>query len=344
MNHPYQSLPPQNFWRSGVAERAPLHLQDLYRKRFEIPAESAVATAGSCFAQRLNRHLRQRFNFMDMEPAPMGLPSELRERFGYGMFSARYGNIYSSSHLRQLVDEALGQFVPADDLWETGGRFFDPYRPSIEPNGFGYAAEVGALRKAHLRAVEAMLRQCDIFVFTLGMTETWRSTLDGAVYPVCPGTIAETFDSSRHVFRNCGFSEVYDDMSHVIRTLRAVNPSVKFVLSVSPVPLTATATDQHVLSATTYSKSILRAVCGELYAQFDCVDYFPAYEMITAPPMRAMFYENNLRTITSEGVDYVLSHFLRQHPGKERPVEESSADDDVEEICDLEALERLQDQ
>ena len=39
-------------------------------------------------------------------------------------------------------------------------------------------------------------------------------------------------------------------------------PKLRILLTVSPVPLTATAGDDHVLLATTYSKSVLRAGRG----------------------------------------------------------------------------------
>ena len=35
--------------------------------------------------------------------------------------------------------------------------------------------------------VREVFETCDVFVFTLGLTEGWVSTLDGAVYPLAPG-------------------------------------------------------------------------------------------------------------------------------------------------------------
>ncbi len=91
-----------------------------------------------------------------------------------------------------------------------------------------------------------------------------------------------------------------------------LNASIRllnFYLTVSPVPLTATASKEHVLVATTYSKSILRSAAGELSLSRDDVDYFPSYELISQPPTFGKFYESNLRSVKPEGVDYVMKHF-----------------------------------
>ena len=83
-------------------------------------------------------------------------------------------------------------------------------------------------------------------------------------------------------------------------------------------PLTATASDQHVLVATTYSKSVLRAVAGQLYADYDDLDYFPSYEIIAAHPSRGFFFEGNLRSVSPAGVETVMRSFFSEH-GAETP-------------------------
>jgi hypothetical protein len=95
---------------------------------------------------------------------------------------------------------------------------------------------------------------------------------------------------------------------------------LRILLTVSPVPLTATATNQHVLSATSYSKSVLRAVSGDLAQSDDAVDYFPSYEIITNQAARSAFYDHNLRSVRNAGVQTVMRTFLEAH-GMVRDVE-----------------------
>jgi hypothetical protein len=93
--------------------------------------------------------------------------------------------------------------------------------------------------------------------------------------------------------------------------MRKINSGINILLTVSPVPLTATATNDHVLTATSQSKSILRAVAGEAKGSSPRIDYFPSYEIITHPAFRGMFYAPNQRSVVPMGVNFVMEHFFR---------------------------------
>ena len=76
------------------------------------------------------------------------------------------------------------------------------------------------------------------------------------------------------------------------------------------VPLTATASGQHVLTATSYSKSVLRASAGLVAEELDHVDYFPSFEIITHPVFGGRFFASNARSVKPEGVETVMGHFF----------------------------------
>ena len=86
-----------------------------------------------------------------------------------------------------------------------------------------------------------MFETFDVFVFTLGLTECWMSVEDGAVFPVCPGVEGGVFDPEKFAFYNQDVVEVVGDMSAFFDELRSVNLICQVVLTVSPVPLAATA-------------------------------------------------------------------------------------------------------
>jgi hypothetical protein len=257
---PYEGLQDTAFWRSGVQQSDPEAMLGIYSKRFEIKATDRVVTAGSCFAQHIARQLRERgFTVLDAEPPPGGLSEEAAKSFGFKLYSARYGNIYTTRQLLQLVQESMGRFTPADAVWEKDGRFFDAMRPSVEPEGLDSPEEVRAHREQHLRAVRRLWRECDILVFTLGLTEAWMDRESGTVYPTAPGTIAGRYDPERHVFRNLTFNDIRTDFVQVRRFLKRVNPEMRFLLTVSPVPLTATAAGG---GTCCNPRSIRRRFCG----------------------------------------------------------------------------------
>lgn len=340
---PYAKLAPRAFWRSAVSEPHFAELSDLWEP-LPLTRQDKIATAGSCFAQHIGNNLARRgAAFMDLEPPPPSLFASLADarRFGYHVYSCRYGNIYTARQLLQLFEEAFGRRTPAEVVWQRDGRFFDALRPSVDPVGQPSADLVLKLRQAHLQRVRTMFESLDLFVFTLGLTEAWLSREDGTSFPTAPGTICGDFDPARYEFHNFRYPEIADDMTRFWTGLREVNPRARLLMTVSPVPLTATASGDHVLVATTYSKSVLRAIAGDLAQSLPQAWYFPSYEIIASHPSRGMFYDPNLRTVNEFGVNHVMSHFFSGKLAQEFGASLATAPaEDPELVCDEEALDR----
>lgn len=311
--NPYESLGARSFWKLGVADHTATDIPDLWRPKYRIGKKHKIATYGSCFAQHFSKSLRKRgFSWLCTEPAPEGLSEENSAKFNYEVFSTRTGNIYTVSLLRQWLSWAFETArPPATEVWEKEGRFYDPFRPRVEPNGFATPQEVIESREVTIKAFRASVEQADIFVFTLGLTESWISAATGYEYPMCPGTVAGIFDAENHHFVNQTTELIKNDLEHSTRILREANPNIRVLLTVSPVPLTATMTEDHVLVATTWSKSVLRAVAGEAAQTYDWVDYFPSYEIITSPVFTGRYFAENLRSVRSAGVDHVMKNFFQ---------------------------------
>lgn len=311
MTHPYEGLDSEAYWRTGVADAGPFGLDGLWQPKFPVRPEHRIATAGSCFAQHIGRALLKRgYGWTDFEPAPPFLKGDEAGRFNYGVFSFRTGNIYTPGMLLQWLQIAFGEVPQPEEFWERDGRVFDPLRPAIEPGGFASRDEAMAAREATCAAIRAAVTETDIFVFTLGLTENWSNRETGLEYALCPGTVAGEFDERLHRFGNANSRVTHRNMRAAIAFMLRRNPGMKVLLTVSPVPLTATASGKHVLTATTYSKAILRGAAGMLAEEMAQVDYFPSYEIITSPVFRGMFYAANLRSVVPKGVDTVMGHFF----------------------------------
>jgi hypothetical protein len=312
MSHPYETLPEDRFWRSAVADRDALEIAGLWQARYPIKRRTRIVTAGSCFAQHFSKALVARgYRWQDFEPGPKGLTEAQRRDYHYGTFSFRTGNIYTPRMLLQWLRWALTGDVPPEDAWMKDGRFHDPFRPGVEPGGFVSVEEMLRSRAETLAAIAAAVRGAQVFVFTMGLTEAWQDKVTGVEYAVCPGTVAGQFDAERHAFVNHGFAALMADMTAALRLMFRANRGLKVLLTVSPVPLTATASGQHVLTATSHSKSLLRAVASELIAVQPRVDYFPSYEIITHPAYRGRFFASNLRSVLPDGVEHVMTQFFR---------------------------------
>ena len=327
--HPYKSAPDHNFWRRSVAGIESDQVEPVVAFPRWINRDTRVATAGSCFAQHIARYLkRSGFNYYVAEPGHPILPQSVLAKNNYGLFSARYGNIYTARQLHQLLERAYGRFTPVEPAWQQSDDvFLDPFRPSTQPGGFISRYELERDREQHFAAVHEMLETLDVFVFTLGLTECWVSREDGAVFPICPGVEGGTFDPERYAFYNQTLDDVLADMTSFLMSLARLNPTARVILTVSPVPLAATARqDQHVLTATTYSKSVLRVAAETLAERFGHVAYFPSYEIITGAFNRGSYYADDLRNVVEGGVSHVMRLFMK-HATDAGAVEEGVVDE-----------------
>ncbi len=318
-------------------------------KRVEIAQGQRVATMGSCFAQHLARHIQKiGLTYYVAEQPPKGMPQELARERNYGVFSARYGNVYTVRQAVQLFDRAYERFKPSDDAWRSGDGYVDAFRPRIDPVPAGSVIDIRRNATEHLGYVREVFERSHWLVLTLGLTEAWRSKLDGAVYPVAPGVAGGEFDEARYEFVNFSASETRQDIDGLISRIRSVNPGCMVILTVSPVPLIATYAARHVLVSTSYSKAVLRAVAGEAELAHENVVYFPSYEIITSPAAAGSYYADDLREVTELGVRHVMrvfeAHCLRGHHSTwPPPPSQVPSDRNTPQsvICDEEAIEAV---
>ena len=347
MSNPYSALPAERFWRKAVANVPPFALDPGPVAPFRIARTDRIATGGSCFAQRVAGALREAgFLYHVTEAAPEGTAPADMQRRQFGTYSARYGNLYHTRQLVQLFDRAFDRFTPALSAWRReDGRFVDPFRPTIEPDGFADADAVVAARQAHLAAVRALFTDLDVFVFTLGLTEGWVDRTDGAALPLAPGIAGGAFDPERYAFVNATTAQVAADLRGFLERLREVNPAARVILTVSPVPLIATYEERHVLVSNGYSKAVLRAAAGEVCEGRADTVYFPSYDIITGGVNAARYYADDLRSVTDAGVAHVMRAFLKAFaPDHARQPVAHAVDAEFEGvagvICDEERIER----
>ena len=311
--HPYLGLPKQQFWKHepGISDAS--LFDPCGEPPFQLSKDDPVVTAGSCFAQHVARHLTLNgFNHLITEkPHPL-FEDDIAQKHNFGMFAARYGNIYTPRQLKQLLLRAYSEFHPIQDIWETAtGAFIDPFRPQIQPGGYFSVDEMKADQNVHFKAVRSALEEMSTFVFTLGLTECWLDSRDGAVFPIAPGIAGGAFDPETVSFRNFSLPETLDDLLFALNFIRRINPSTRIILTVSPVPLNATYEKKHVWTSTVWSKSVLRLAAEEATKVLDQCYYFPSYEIITSPYARGQYFGPDCREVTEAGVNAVMAVFIK---------------------------------
>jgi len=350
--HPYMGLSSYHFWKSEPGIKNPHNFDPVVTAPFRISPEDRIVTAGSCFAQHVAKYLSQTgYNHHITEPAHPIFSDEIVRHYNYGMFSARYGNIYTTRQLKQLFLRAYDEFVPLDDYWlGTNGNYVDPFRPQIQPGGFASVEELREDREQHLFAVRKAMEELDVFVFTLGLTESWQNNQDGSIYPLAPGVAGGAFEETVYSFKNFSLSETETDLLFCLEFLKQKNPDCRILLTVSPVPLNATYEPRHVFVSTTISKAILRLAAERMTQIVPDCGYFPSYEIITSPHVRARYFAEDCRQVTLEGVEHVMGVFLKHFGTGDATIEQRHKEDSeansfirtmenaINVLCDEEAI------
>jgi hypothetical protein len=305
---PYNDLPEHAFFRNAVLRQG--NLAPAPRPHFQLTSESRVVSAGSCFAARIAAFIQKSgVNYLKTEDRATADETIVREE-SENLFSLRYGNIYTARHLLQLLQRAAGQLVVDPPVAvDKNGRYRNLFRPSV----LSYAS-VEALRADdtnHLRNVLALLQQADLFMFTLGLSEQWVDRISGLSLPSTPGCGYGEYNKNIHFFHNSTLDEVREELLAVFALLQSINPRLKILLTLSPVPLVATYEQTSAVEATFYSKSLLRqAIDGAVKAWPQAnVTYFPSYEIITNPHVINDNFESDMRAISEAGVARVMAHF-----------------------------------
>lgn len=312
MTHPYKNLPDSHFWlkEKGISE--PSLLDPVGSPPFSISRADKIVSAGSCFAQNIAPYCKHYgFNYFITEQANDLIAPDIARSNGYGVFSARYGNIYTAKQLLQLIQRTYGKFDPIEFSWakthpHSSERIIDPFRPGVQLKGFLNNHELSLDREIHFRKIRQAFEEMDVFIFTLGLTEAWIDKRDGAVFPIAPGVLGGSYNADTIGFQNFGVEETSEDLIDALNLLRIINPDLRIILTVSPVPLNATFEDRHVLLSTTLSKSILRVAAENAINAFKNIAYFPSFEIITSPHVRGAYYRENCREINAEGVSHVM--------------------------------------
>ena len=151
----------------------------------------------------------------------------------------------------------------------------------------------------------------------------------------------------RHEFVNFDIDAVRTDLFAALDLLRELNPGIRVILTVSPVPLIATYEPRSVLVSTTYSKAVLRVAAEAAIRRSNWIEYFPSYEIITGSFSGGLYYEGDHRDVNRLGVAHAMRCFVANFIDDDGPKSSdplpppayASGTPDI--VCDEEVLEGL---
>jgi hypothetical protein len=275
--------------------------------RFTISKSTPIASMGSCFAREIKRRLIQRdYNYITEETYH---PASLHA-------SAAWERVYSTHCMRQIFEYTFGQWHPDLRWWITpeSKKIQDPYRRVILNDNLKEAEQDFAQHQMHSRRA---LEKAEVLILTLGLTEIWQDTIDGAVICLPAGPyVKEGGDMSRYRFRVSRYEDNLENLERIHEIMAGANPDCRILITVSPVNLWATfRQDIDVISASCNSKATLRAAADEFTVRHENVFYFPAFEMATIyQPLSGLTYFSEGRQnfhVNKPTVKFIMRHFFK---------------------------------
>jgi hypothetical protein len=332
--NPYDSFEKSAFWSKTIS-RKPLGSIQITNEfdSFKISQNDKIMSLGSCFAQHISNYL-QSFSYR-----------YLLYESGYNQFSAKYGNVYTVDQGLQLLNRAINLDLSGEVWTHYKNKYFvDSFRPRVFPYGFSTENEVISERSNHLVQTIKAFKDCDVLIYTLGLTEGWKAKATGQIFQIAPGVDGGSFDPDAHEPFDANLKQVVDNLQEFVTNLKSINSSVKVIFTVSPVHLAATHQNRNVVQASFESKMKLRLAVSEIQKNNEDIYYFPSLEYIFALGQSGKLYENDRRDVHELGVGLVMKMFTKSYLNESSNLVEKSysRQDNLnrEVICDEDVLLR----
>ena len=272
--------------RRGEPGRLAPIAKPAFRPSFSFEPGETIFTIGSCFARHVERELSHR---------GFALPTrrlfESDEDFGAVGLDVlnNYGTPSIHNELAWAFDEHFDPmqcFEPVRDAWVDMHL-----HASIRPTSLDLLRN----RRRAIGEAYRSITQCRAVIITLGLAEVWFDNLHGIYLNVAPRRSILRDSPGRFELHVLSPQECHDHLRAAIQLIeRNGMAGINVVLTVSPVPLSATYRDIDVMVANTYSKAVLRVVAEQIAAEFAFVDYFPSYESITLSERDHAWIEDNV--------------------------------------------------
>ena len=158
--------------------------------------------------------------------------------------------------------------------------------------------------------VRQEIEKANVYILTIGVAPSWYSRRDGQ-FVFKP----DLRNIGMYVQRTATVKEATEALLQVIKSIYEINPAIKIVMTLSPVPLGSTFEFSSAIVADCLSKSVLRAAIHE--ALLACNDnkpiYFPSFEIVRWVGSHAgnAFGDDGLpRHISKEYVKQIIASFI----------------------------------
>jgi hypothetical protein len=240
---------------------------------------------GSCFAENIGEKLSGNKFQTDINP---------------------FGILYNPLSVKSALDDLLnGRTFSRNDLFLHHGAYHSFAHHSrfsaIDPD------ECLAQINGRMAISTEWLRQTDRLIVTFGTSFVYHLRENGGVVSNCHKLPEKMFHRER-----IGIATIVDEWSKLIVELRAKNPKLQLLFTVSPIRHWKDGAHENQLS-----KATLLLAIDQLTKEFDNCSYFPAYEIVMDELRDYRFYADDMIHPSSQTIEYIWQRFLETHISKE---------------------------
>jgi hypothetical protein len=277
---------------------------------FQLQPGAKVFTIGSCFARNIERHLQK----LGFAVPTLGFSVPPREE----AIGNTILNKYTPATIFQEIQWAKSIFVKGGEIAEADSEdFLYECRDGqcIDTNLHGFVPvtrERFFERRRQVYNTYKEMFSADCVVITLGLIEAWIDREKKVYIQRCPKERYFFHDRGRFAFNRLSFAECRDLVQGSIEAIREINKTAKFLITTSPVALERTFTEEDVIVANMQSKSVLRAVAGEVTTSNTQVDYFPSYESAVLTKSWAV-WNDDLLHVSDSFVGKIVARLVEKY-------------------------------
>lgn len=277
--------------------------------RFSLRGDEKVFCIGSCFARELEAALEAR-GYEVLSLMRDFSHSSNRLRTDRGML-----NKYNVATILNELRWAFGEGEAYSHELVLVGAPDDLLLQDLQLCGGDYADEPERARQFRdsFNRFFQLIRQADVVVLTLGLSEVWFDRQTGLHLNSAPSENFVRCYPGRFELHVFDHAQTLAMLQEIDRLLTAhLKPGLRLMVTVSPVPLKSTFRHQDVLVANSYSKAVLRTAVDSFVATRPHATYFPSYEFALLSDPAAVWSSRDFRHVDPVFIDFIMQSVLAQ--------------------------------
>jgi hypothetical protein len=281
---------------------------------FQIEKGSSIYTVGSCFARNVERSMA--LNGMDVIGMDFSLDTNLLHDSVGAMNNAVNSRSILNKYSTFAICEEFQRVLEKKSIKDNGfieikeGEWIDPQLAAVmKVQPFDILNEV----RMKVDNIIKNVVNADLVFITLGLNEVWKDNESNTFLNSSPPPMLMRGDNERFSFSCPSYADVYEHLEKAINLINEKSTKdVKFIITVSPVPMATTWTSKDIVVANSDSKAVLKICADALSQKYTNIDYFPSYEMVMNTPRNLAWQDDQLH-VKAEMVDFIMQEFVKRY-------------------------------